>query len=418
MKSWISRRMSPLLSDMAFRRYWLGQSVSLLGGQISMLALPLTAVMVLHATAVGMAFLTAIGSLPSLLFSLHAGAWVDQHGNRRRTMVVADAGRTLLLASIPAAFFLRILSIPLLIGLWFLVRTFSVFFRVASSTLFVSLVPKNRYVEANSLLHTSRATAFFVGPAIAGFLIQTLTAPVTLLADSLSFLTSAASLALIHPQEPAPAQAHRRDLAGGLRFIRRSTVLRYSFASQATMSLFRTMFMAVSILYATRSLGITPTEWGIIFGPSSVGAMAASALAGRFSKRLGLGPTLIWGCALLTVPYLLVPLAQGPHVAVVAMLFFAEGLASSGSMIHAVSDGTIQAAAIPDELRARVSAAFVTVSTGLRPVGALLAGALAYAAGLHATLWVAASGGSLAFLWLLPVRKLGQVESLAEVGAR
>ncbi len=209
-----------------------------------MLALPLTAVMVLHATAVGMAFLTAIGSLPSLLFSLHAGAWVDQHGNRRRTMVVADAGRTLLLASIPAAFFLRILSIPLLIGLWFLVRTFSVFFRVASSTLFVSLVPKNRYVEANSLLHTSRATAFFVGPAIAGFLIQTLTAPVTLLADSLSFLTSAASLALIHPQEPAPAQAHRRDLAGGLRFIRRSTVLRYSFASQATMSLFRTMFMA------------------------------------------------------------------------------------------------------------------------------------------------------------------------------
>lgn len=164
-----------------------------------MLAFPLTAVMVLHATAVGMAFLTAIGSLPSLLFSLHAGAWVDQHGNRRRTMVVADAGRTLLLASIPAAFFLRILSIPLLIGLWFLVRTFSVFFRVASSTLFVSLVPKNRYVEANSLLHTSRATAFFVGPAIAGFLIQTLTAPVTLLADSLSFLTSAASLALIHP---------------------------------------------------------------------------------------------------------------------------------------------------------------------------------------------------------------------------
>ena len=118
------------------------------------------------------------------------------------------------------------------------------------------------------------------------------------------------------------------------------------------------------------------------------------------------------------MPYLLVPLDQGPQVAVVAMLFFAEGPAASGSMIHAVSDGTIQAAAIPDELRARVSAAFVTVSTGLRPVGALLAGALAYAAGLHATLWVAASGGSLAFLWLLPVRKLGQVESLAEVGAR
>lgn len=145
-------RLPPLLRDAPFRRYWTGYSLSQLGGQVSGLALPLTAVLVLHVNAEAMGLLTAVGLIPSLLFSIHAGAWVDRRGQRRQLMIMADIARALLLACIPAAYFLGWLSVPGLLVIQFLVGTFSVLFRVSSSTLFVSLVPKERYVEANSLL--------------------------------------------------------------------------------------------------------------------------------------------------------------------------------------------------------------------------------------------------------------------------
>ena len=388
-----------LLREAAFRRYWAGQSLSLLGGQISMLAFPLTAVLALHASAEGVALITAFGSLPSLLFSLPAGSWVERRGRRRQTMVVADVGRALFIACIPAAYFLHVLSLALLMGVWFFSGVCSVFFRVASGTLFNALVPRERYVEANSLMHTSRAIGFLIGPSLGGFLIQALSAPAALLADALSFLVSAATLASIHPEEPLSGNvAPKRDVGAGLRFIRSSPVLSGLLAAEGTMSLFQAVFMAEYILYGTRFLRITPSEWGLLLGPSSVAAVAASALAGRAIRRFGLGPALIGGMALVTLPYLLVPWAHGPHLLIVASLFVAEGLAASGSMFRAISSSSIQSAAVPDHLRARVSAGFLMVNAGLRPLGAVLAAALVLVLGVHGTIWVAVVGGSVASL--------------------
>ncbi|MHB1684157.1 MAG: MFS transporter [Bacilli bacterium] len=403
-----------LLRETAFRRYWFGQSLSLLGGQISMLAFPLTAVLALHASAEGVALLTALGSLPSLLFSVPAGSWVERRGRRRQTMMMADVGRAFFITCIPFSYFLHILSLPLLMGIWFLSGTCSVFFRVASSTLFSALVPREQYVEANSLMHTSRAVGFLIGPSLGGFLIQALSAPVALLADALSFLMSAASLAAIHPEEPPCAVSPKRDVGAGLRFIRSSPVLSSLLAAEGTMSLFQAVFMAEYILYGTRFLGITPSEWGLLLGPSSVAAIAASALAGRVIRRFGLGPVLIGGMALVTLPYLLVPWAHGPHLLIVVTLFVAEGLVASGSMFRAISSSSIQSAAIPDHLRARVSAGFVMVNTGLRPLGAMLAAALVLVVGVHGTIWVAVIGGSVASLWLMPasVRRLKSLDDL------
>ncbi|MDA8347146.1 MAG: MFS transporter [Thermaerobacter sp.] len=416
LKAWVASRIPKLLGDVPFRRYWIGQGTSLLGDQIRMLALPLTAVLILHANATGMAFLSAMGMLPSLLFSVHAGAWVDRRGKRRQTMLVADVARTLLLACVPAAFLLKMINLPMLMAISFLVGTASVLFRVSASTLFVSLVSKERYVEANSLLSGSRAIAFLVGPGIGGVLIQLFTAPFALLADALSFVTSAVSLALIHPDEPSPAQRERGDVLAGLQFIRTSPILRGSLANQATISLFHSVFFALYILYATRSLHVTPIEWGIILGPSSVGALAAAGLVERVRRRIGIGRTLLLGTLLYTLPYLLVPLAGGGHVVVVALLFIAECFAGAGSMIREVMNGTIQAVAIPDALRARVTAAFVTVGTGIRPIGAALGAVLAAATGLHLSIWVATVGASLAFLWLVPL-PLAKFHSVEDVSA-
>ncbi len=182
-----ARRLSPLLREVAFRRYWLGQSLSLLGGQISLLAFPLTAVLVLNTNAIGMAMLTAVGALPSLLFSMPIGAWVDRRGQRRQIMIIADLLRALLTVLIPAAFMWHLLSLSLLIGLMFGVGICSVFFRVSSNTLFVALIPREQYAEANQLLQQSQAAGWLVGPAVGGWLIDVLSAPGALLGDALRF---------------------------------------------------------------------------------------------------------------------------------------------------------------------------------------------------------------------------------------
>lgn len=398
---WLRQRVPPLLNESAFRRYWWGRSLSMLGGQISMLAFPLTAVLVLKTGAVGMALLSAVGAVPSLLFSMHVGSWVDRRGQRRQIMIAADLTRALLLACMPAAWAAGFLTLPVLVALWFCFGICSVFFRVASSTIFVALVPRERYAEANSLLEQSRAAGFLVGPAIGGWLIQIFTAPFALLADALSFVASAISLSLLSPTEPDGTKEVNRNLWDGFRYIRTSPVLRSTFASQLTQSLFRAVFMALYVLYGTRSLDIRPAQWGLILGPSSILALAGSAAASRLIKRIGLGPAAIWGAVLFTWPLLAIPWVSGTHPLVVGVFFMAEGLAGAGSMVSGVTTGVIRASAIPNAVRARVTAAFAIAGAGMTPLGALLAALLAWHWGIHATMWVAVLGMASSVFWLV-----------------
>ncbi|MCY0909947.1 MAG: MFS transporter [Sulfobacillus thermotolerans] len=399
--TWIHRAFPPLLRDVAFRRYWLGQSLSLTGGQISMLAFPLTAVLVLKTNAIGMALITAVGALPALLLSISVGAWVDRRGHRRQIMILADLLRALLIALIPVAWGLNLLSLPLLIGLWFGVGICSVFFRVSSDTVFVALVPREKYSEANGLLQQSQSAGFLIGPALGGWLIQVFTAPGALLGDALSFLASALSLSMIHPQEPPDANSHDQHIWEGIRFVRSSLILRSTFAAQLTQSFFRAMFTTLYILYATRYLHVTPLQWGLIFGPSSVFAILGASFTNRLSRRVGLGLTLIIGSALFTLPLLVVPLIAGRHAIIVAALFLAEGVSGAGAMIQAVASATIRTSAVPDSIRARVMAAFTMAGRGMTPLGAAGAALLAWQVGVHFTLLVATVGLSVSFLWLL-----------------
>src|SRR5262249_28104109 len=157
-----------------FRVFWTGQSISLLGDQVSLVAVPLVAVLVLRAGPAQMGSLVAAAWLPSLLFALPAGAWVDGLGRRRRVMLAADAGRALLLATVPAAAALHVLTLPQLYAVVFANGTLSVLFNVSAGTLFVSTVPRERFVEGQSLMHGSRALSFVLGPSLGGLLVQAL----------------------------------------------------------------------------------------------------------------------------------------------------------------------------------------------------------------------------------------------------
>jgi MFS family permease len=407
-------RLPAVLHAREFRRFWAGETISLFGDQITMLALPLVAVLALNAGAAEMGYLTAAGLVPALLFSLHAGAWVDRRGRRRQTMIFTAFGRAALLATIPLAYALDWLTLTQLYVVSFVVGTLSVLFFVSYSTLFVSLVPRERYLEANSLLNGSRAFSFVAGPSVAGVLVQVFSAAGAIVVDACSFLVSAFTLRSIHPVEPPTEVAERGHVKAGMRYLWHSKIVRASLLATATINFFNFVFWALFILYVTRTLGVTPGVLGLVLGAASVGGVLGSVLTGRISRRLGVGPAFAFGCVLFPAPLVLVPLAGGSNLSIYACLFGAEFLSGFGVMVLDITAASIKAALVPDRLRARVAGAYMVVNYGVRPLGSLLGGALGTWIGLRPTLWIASVGAIAGVLWLLPSPILG-LRDLPEV---
>ena len=393
-----------LRENRSFRTFFLGQSVSLLGDQVSMIALPLAAVLVLDASPAQMGYLATAALLPNLLFSLHAGAWVDRRGRRRHTMIAADVVGAVLLVSVPVAYWLDVLTFAQLYIVGFLTGLASVFFFVSYATLFVSLVPRERYVEANSLLNGTRAASFVAGVSLGGLLVQILTAPVALVADSASFVYSALALSRIRPEEPPTEAAERGHLVAGLRYVFGSPTMRSALGATATINFFNFLFFALFVLYATRYLHVKPGLLGVVLGAGAVGGLIGAVLTGRIVRRVGVGPAFLIGCVVFPAPLLLVPLAGGdqPRWFVLGCLFLAEFGSGFGVMMLDISGGAISAALVPDRLRARVSGSYNVVNYGVRPVGAFLGGVLGSTIGVRETLWIASIGALAGFVWLLP----------------
>jgi MFS family permease len=391
-----------LRENRPFRTFFVGQSVSLLGDQVTLIALPLVGVLVFDATPAEMGYLATAALLPNLLFSLHAGAWVDRRGRRRQTMIVADIGRAALLATIPVAYWLDVLTLAQLYVVGFLTGLLSVFFFVSYSTLFVSLVPREGYVEANSLLNGSRAASYVAGVSLGGVLVQLLTAPVALIADSASFVCSALTLGRIKPVEPSTENVERGHLMAGLRYVFGSPTVRLALGATTTINFFNFFFFALFVLYATRYLDVRPGVLGVVLGAGAVGGLIGAVLTGPIVRRIGVGPAFVLGCVLFPMPLVLVPLAGGARWVVLGCLFLAEFGSGFGVMLLDISFGAISAALVPDRLRARVTGAFNVVNYGVRPLGAFLGGVLGSAIGVRETLWIAVVGAIAGFVWLLP----------------
>ena len=394
-------RARELLRQTMFRRYWSAAAVSAVGDQISLLALPLLAVLMLDASPAEMGYLTAAGLAPNLVFSLLAGAWVDRRSHRRHVMIGADAARALLVASIPVAYAIDALSMPQLYVVAFLVGTASTLFEVANSTLFVSLIRSEEYVPATSLLSSARALSFAAGPGVGGWLVQLLTAPVALLFDAVSFVVSGLLLSRIRATEPPPETDRRAGLGAGLRFLRDSRAVSSLLIAVATVNLFNYMFSALLIFYVTTSLGVEPGLLGVVLGAASVGALLGSIVTGRLTRAIGVGPSYVVGLVAFPLPLLLVPLAGGPRPLVLGLLFTAEFASGLGVMVLDIAAGSLLAALVPHRMRARVSGAFRTVNYGIRPIGALIGGALGSAIGVRPTLWIATAGALLGALWMI-----------------
>jgi MFS family permease len=394
-----------LLHHREFRLFWSGQTISLVGDQITLLALPLTAVLLLDASAAQMGYLGAAALMPHLLFSLPAGVWLERVAGRRRIMIAADIGRALLLASVPLAYAFDSVTFAQLYGVAFATGCLAVLFDISYSTLYVSVVEREKYLEANSLLNGSRSLSYVAGPSLGGLLVQVLNAPLALLADAVSFLGSALLLGLMRAPEPAvePQESHiREQVAAGLRFIFGNSFFRPSLAATATLNFFNLAFGALFILYATRELGVRPGTLGLVLGAGAVGGVLGAVVAGRLGRRIGLGPAFIVGQILFPLPLLLVPLASGSKPVVLAMLFAAEFFSGLGVMILDINAGAIITALTPHALRSRSTGAFRFVNYGIRPLGSLAGGGLGAALGLRPALWITTVGALAGVLWLIP----------------
>jgi len=397
-----------------FLTLWAGQTVSLFGSRITLLALPLTAVLRLHAGAAQMGLLVAAGSAPWLVVGLPAGVWVDRL-RRRPLMVAADLGRALLLVSVPLAAWLGRLHLEQLYLVQFLVGVLTVVFDVAYQSWLPSLVPSEHLVEGNSKLEMSDSVAQIAGPGLGGVLVQVLTAPVAILADALSFLVSALLLSSIRSYEAAPPRADRgsmrREIAEGLRLVLGNPLLRALAASSATFNLFDSVLFSVYVLYMVRALGLSAGAIGLVFGLGGVGGLLGALLVGPITRRVGLGRTLTAAVILAALAEILIAAAGGPALVAASILTGAEAIVEFGAVIFAINAVTLRQTRTPEQLLGRVNATSRFATWGVGPVGALLGGALGQAVGLRQTVLLAGLGTLLAFPWLarLPGGEKGEL---------
>jgi len=418
---------SRLWRDRRFATYWFGQGVSQLGDRVSELALPLIAVTMLTATPSEVGLLTAAVWAPNLL-SVVVGAWVDRRRSKRRLLVVANLIQASAAIAFPVVFWVGHLTLWHLYAAALVLGAGGVLYQTSYPTFFARLVRRDQYVEANSLLSTTRSGSFIAGPALAGALIQAVTAPVAMVVDAVSFLVSAIAIGSVRVDEasaqPGDGPTGRgrderllRRAGQGLVLLSRHPYLRVSLACTTTLNFFSFVVAAVLVLYASRTLGLDAAQIGLGLGLGALGGLAGALLAPRIGRWAGIGRTAAVGAVLFSAPFAFLPLAGGTTPTKVGVLAATEFVSSVGVMLFDVNVNSVQTAVTPDHMRSRVAGAFSTVNYGIRPLGAIVGGLAATVVGIGPMLVVAAAGGCLSVLWVLrsPVLAVRSVTDLEPV---
>jgi predicted MFS family arabinose efflux permease len=398
-----------------FAKLWAGQTVSEVCSRITREGLPLTALLTLHANAAQMGVLSAISSAAVLVFSLGAGVVVDRW-KKRPMMIAADLGRAGLLGLVPLASFTRTLSMAVLMLVAALAGILTVLFDVAYQSYLPVLVKSEELLESNRRLSISSSGAEMLGPALAGVLVQAITAPVAILVDAVSFLVSAASVWAIRKPEIVPERKSGipvlQEALDGMRFIWAHPALRALLLRSATSFLAMGFIFPLYLLNAIQIVHLSTSALGISIALGGVGGVTGAFIAGRLSLRHGLGPTF-WGTAVLIgCMQLLIPLSSQFPQAGFACLCLQQLVGDMMWTIYIVNETTLRQLLAPEQVIGRVNAAMQLASRGMLPFGALGGGFLAERFGVTLTLWLGATGVLLSCLWLIPLRKSREIRGL------
>ena len=395
------------LAATGFFRLWTAESVSMTGSQLTAFALPLVAVLTLHAAVWQMGLLSAAASLSVLVLGLSAGVWADHH-ERRSVMLLANVVRGVALFLVPLLYWLHELNIFVLLIVSFVVGVMSQLFDSAMSAYLPRLVGDDMVVRANSWVQAIESTGEVGGPGVAGILVQFLGAPVTILVDCVSYLVSIFSLYTLPKAAPEHGQdteeeSHWRSAVSGLRLLWSNEVMRAIAIASAHFNLFTSMFFALYTFYAIRILHFSPFLLGAITMTGGVAGLLGAAATTRLSTRFGADRILLAGYALPGIVGLLVPAAASfgkPEAA--ALLGISSFFWSFCVVILLIISMTFQQRVVPDKFMGRVSAGFRFISWGIEPLGALIGGFLGSSAlGVRDTMTIATVGIAPSALWLL-----------------
>lgn len=392
-----------------FRRVWLGETVNQFGGQISGLAIPLAAALLLRASPAEMGLLAALGLLPYFVIGLPTGVWVDRM--RRRPILIGTAlAMAVAFAIVPAAYLGGFLSMPILYLVALAVGTGGLVYDVAAQSYLPTLIGRSQLVEGNSKLQLSQSVSQVVGPGVGGTLIAILSAPVAVLVNSLALLFVGLNLTGVRQQEPPPHPGRRpgmvQETREGIRLVFRNPVIRAVGLTMTTYFFFDSAINAVYILFVTRDLGLDAGQIGLVYSIGNLGYLAGTLLSARIARRFGVGRALILAMFSSSVFGLLAPLA-GPALGFPVLVLSRLGM-TIGIPVFMINQISLRQSITPDRLLGRLTGTMKFISIGFAPIGAFAGGMLGSALGVHAALLLAATCSLASTAWLVasPVRNL------------
>lgn len=397
----IAQRPAGLWRNAAFIKLWTGQTISEFGSRITREAFPFIAVTLLAATPQELGLFGAISSITVLAFGLFVGLWVDRV-SRRKLMIASDLVRFGLLLCVPLAAATGHLTMPLLIAISALMGVIGVLFNAAYRAILPSLVSPSELLDGNTKLATTDAMAEVGGPAIAGLLIQILSAPLAIVVDAFSYLFSAVSFLLIRvPDTPASLEIEAEtntseswwdEVTGGLRLIWQDPILWALAAGNALGSFFGMFIGTLYALYCVRDLHLQPSEIGFLIACGGIGSLLGAWLSPRVARHYGTGRTLIGAVLITSVSSFCIPLAEGAWLWTIVCMMAGQIVGDAAGTIYDIHAMTLRQSRTPDHLLGRANASFDFLTSAATPLGALVCGVVATVLGARATLFIASIG--------------------------
>jgi len=418
---WVARTgLLGVLRQPDFLRLWSGLTISLLGMQVSGLALPLTAVVVLGASGTEMGILGAARWLPYLVFGLLAGAWLDRV-RRRPVLIASHLGRAVMLAVIPAGALLGWLRIEQLYVITLALGSLMIFSDAAYQALLPTLVARDDLVDGNSKLELSRSAAQIVGPGVGGWLVQLVGAPLAVAVDAVTFAVDALLVATIRQPEPSPSSASternlRREIVEGLHWVFGSSVLRPIQLASMSFIGANAIWSTVYVLYATRELHVAPAVLGLIFAAGGPGALAGALSAGAATRRFGLGPVIVATHGVAGAGFFLIPLSAAAGPLAVPLLMVAAFVGGCSITLGSIAELSLRQGMTPGRLQGRMNATMRSLNWSMAAAGSLIGGLLGDAIGFVPTLLIGASGSLASTAWLVisPIPRLREAPESAK----
>jgi MFS family permease len=374
-----------------FLKFWLGQSISLLGNQFTQLALPIAAAVTLHASAFEMGVLGALRFVPGIVFGLPAGVWLDRT-RRKPIMVGSQALSAVALATIPAAAVAHVLTIGQLYLVAFVAGAAATTQGIALPSIVPALAGRDRLVQANTRIQSSLTVSTLVGPGLAGAAVQAFTAPLAIGFDALSFVVGAATSAWTRVNEVLPPPSRRRtyaDVVEGQAWIWRQPLVRAITLTILINFGGTNVVFSVYVLYFVTQVGITPAQIGLIFAVSGAASLIGAYVGRPLVARGWLGPVMAVGAAMVVVGQAgTLFAAYAPNAFALPILVAFSALVGCALMVYNVNQQSIRQAVTPDRLLGRANSGIYVLTALAAAIGSLLGGAVGQSAGLRVAIAV------------------------------